>query len=134
MNEDSLPNTSAGSMSTIGTIASGDRILSVESSINGIGWNEQYRERLEDFVNIIHATTTHAYSLSKFIVLCALQDDDNFDIAAYINKEFFSEIWLSLVRYRRGRVGETAARRRAFIGQYIQRYLDHTTYEQPELK
>ncbi|KAG1145270.1 hypothetical protein G6F37_005698 [Rhizopus arrhizus] len=69
-------------MSTTGTLASSDHILFVKSSIDGIGWNEQYRERLEELVNIIHATTTHAYSLSKFIFLCALQDDGKFDIAS----------------------------------------------------
>jgi hypothetical protein len=69
-------------MSTTGTLASGDHILFVKSSIDGIGWNEQYQERLEEFVNIIHATTTHVYSLSKFIFLCALQDDGKFDIAS----------------------------------------------------
>jgi hypothetical protein len=89
---------------------------------------------LEELVNIIHATTTHTYSLSKFIFLCALQDDDKFDIASYIKKEFFSEVWLSLVHYRHGRVGEATDRRCTFIGQFIQRYLNHTTYERPELK
>lgn|SRR6478609_7900993 len=92
MNENSLPSTPADIMCTTGTLASGDRILSVKSSIDGIDWNEQYRERLEGFVNIIHATTTHAYSMSQFIFLCALQDDPNFDITAYINKVFFSEV------------------------------------------
>lgn len=61
----------------------------------------------------------YAYSLSKFIFLCSLQNNDNFDIAAYINKEFFSKLWLSLVRYRCGRVGEVIARRCTFINQYI---------------
>jgi hypothetical protein len=130
MKEDSLPSTSAGTMGTTSTLASCDCILSVKSSIDGIDWNG----RLEDFVNIIHATTTQTYSLSRFIFLCTLQDDDNFDIAAYINKEFFSEVWLSSVSYRRGRVGEAIVRRHTFIDQHIQRYLDHTTYERPEFK
>ncbi|KAG1136474.1 hypothetical protein G6F37_011988 [Rhizopus arrhizus] len=37
-------------MSTTGTLVSDDSILSVKSSIDGIGWNEQYRERLEKFI------------------------------------------------------------------------------------
>ncbi|KAG1627598.1 hypothetical protein G6F44_012146 [Rhizopus delemar] len=37
------------------------------------------------------------------------------------------------VRYCCGRVGEATSRRRTFIGQYIQRYLDHITYERSEL-
>ncbi|KAG1164964.1 hypothetical protein G6F36_013591 [Rhizopus arrhizus] len=48
--------------------------------------------------------------------------------------KFFSEAWLSLIRYRRGPVGEATARRRTFIGQYTQRYLDHNTYERSKLK
>jgi hypothetical protein len=58
----------------------------------------------------------------------------NLGIAAYINKEFFFYIWLSLVLYCRGRVGEATARRRTFIDKYIQRYLDYTIYERSELK
>ncbi|KAG1166720.1 hypothetical protein G6F46_009216 [Rhizopus delemar] len=92
MNEDSQPSTSAGTMSTTGILVSGDRFLSVKSSTDGIGWNVQYRERLETFLNFIHATATQVYSLSKFIFLCALHDDASFDIASYINKEFFSEV------------------------------------------
>ncbi|KAG0742847.1 hypothetical protein G6F57_010250 [Rhizopus arrhizus] len=114
-------------------LASGDRILFVKSFIDGIGWNEQYQERSEEIVNIIHATTTHAYPLSKFIFLCAIQDNASFDIASYINKESLSEVWLSLVDYHCGRVGEATARRRILIGQYIQRYLDCTSYIRPEL-
>jgi hypothetical protein len=41
MNEDSQQSTPAGTMSTTGTLVSDYRILSVKSSINGIGWNEQ---------------------------------------------------------------------------------------------
>ena len=58
----------------------------------------------------------------------------NLGIATYINKEFFFYIWLSLVLYCRGRVGEATARRRTFIDQYVQRYFDYTIYERSELK
>lgn len=64
MNENSQTSTSAGSMSTNGALASCDRILSVKSSIDGIGWNEQYRERLKNFVNIVHTTTTEPRRLT----------------------------------------------------------------------
>jgi hypothetical protein len=37
MNGDSQPSTSAGTMSITGILISGDRILSVKSSIDGIG-------------------------------------------------------------------------------------------------
>lgn len=72
MNEDYLPSALADTRSTTDTLASGDRILSVESIIDDVGWNERYRERLKEFVNIIHATTTHVYFLSNFIFLRTL--------------------------------------------------------------
>ncbi|KAG1167918.1 hypothetical protein G6F70_009331 [Rhizopus microsporus] len=51
------------------TLAPGDRILTVKSSVDGIDWNNLHRETLESFVERVHTTTMHAYSLSKFIFL-----------------------------------------------------------------
>ncbi|EIE85795.1 hypothetical protein RO3G_10505 [Rhizopus delemar RA 99-880] len=79
-------------MSTTVTLAFGDRILPIKSVIDGIGWKEQYRKQSEGFINIIYTTTAHAYSSSKFIFLCALQDGVRFDIASYVNKKFFSKV------------------------------------------
>jgi hypothetical protein len=127
--EDDSP---GSSMSTSSSLAPGDRIMSVKTSINRIRWNEVYRRRLEDFVDTVNATTTHAYSFSKFIFLrefereraehiardaqiaqnLALGIDEDveavrpFDIESYINTQFFSEVWLSLTMYHRGRGGK----------------------------
>ncbi|KAG1051309.1 hypothetical protein G6F43_006473 [Rhizopus delemar] len=81
MNEDYLPSALADTRSTTDTLASGDRILSVESIIDDVGWNERYRERLKEFV------------MTLLISLLTLT-----------KTKFSYEAWSSLVRYRGGRV------------------------------
>ncbi|KAG0786634.1 hypothetical protein G6F16_008592 [Rhizopus arrhizus] len=95
------------------------------------GSQDQYRDLQRSLAKIDYPEEGHSLAKGAFPFE---EDDSNFDIASYISKEFFSEIWLSLVRYRRGRVGEATARRRTLIGQYIQRYLDCISYIGPELK
>ncbi|KAI8057811.1 hypothetical protein BDF22DRAFT_602387, partial [Syncephalis plumigaleata] len=51
------------------TSANSERVLAVKSSISGIGWKEERRGVLRDFVNIVHTTTFHAYSFAKHILL-----------------------------------------------------------------
>ncbi|KAG1463910.1 hypothetical protein G6F46_003678 [Rhizopus delemar] len=82
MNEDYLPSALADTRSTTDTLASGDRILSVESIIDDVGWNERYRERLKEFV------------MTLLISLLTLT-----------KTKFSYEAWSSLVRYRGGLEG-----------------------------
>ena len=78
----------SSAMSTFISLVLGDRNLVVKSSVDGIGWNDPHRKKLESFVKRVHTTTIHAYSFSKFIFLQELQDM-NFRIQEYINKDFF---------------------------------------------
>ncbi|KAI9312120.1 hypothetical protein BX666DRAFT_1988992 [Dichotomocladium elegans] len=71
----SSPATSTTSVSSIRDV--GDRILS------------EHRERLLEVVDIVHATTVHAFSFSKYIFLNELQTDQDFDIAIFLNSRFF---------------------------------------------
>ncbi|PHZ12603.1 uncharacterized protein RHIMIDRAFT_237523, partial [Rhizopus microsporus ATCC 52813] len=132
MDEGSTPSSFYSSaMSTSSSLAPGDRILAVKSSVDGIGWNNLYRDTLESFVERVHTITMHAYSFSKFIFLRELQDMD-FDIQEYINKNFFKEVWLSLVDYSRGRArAQNIIRYRAVIDQYLGDYLTITSYQRP---
>ncbi|KAL4213416.1 hypothetical protein AB4K20DRAFT_1819555 [Rhizopus microsporus] len=121
MDEGSTPSSfDPSAISTSSSLAPGDRILAVKSSVDGIGWNDIHCETLESFVECVYTTTMHAYSFSKFIFLRELQDM-NFRIQEYINKDFFKEVWLSLVNYSRGR-----ARARLIIEYHelINRHLD----------
>ncbi|KAG2209940.1 hypothetical protein INT47_003375 [Mucor saturninus] len=128
------PGTSGSNMSTSSSLAPGDRIISVKSSIDGIGWDPERRERLEEYVVTVHNITTHAYSLSKYIFLRAIQEDENFDIRRCINRDFFAEVWLKLTRYARGRAGGRTAATRAFIDTYLDDYLEVTGFVPPDFR
>ncbi|KAG1470769.1 hypothetical protein G6F56_002490 [Rhizopus delemar] len=95
------PMSESGTMSTSGYLTEGDRIISVNSFSTGIGWRAQYPPILEQLVTIASITTNHAYSFSKFIFLCELDNGTDFDSATYINKNISSQIWLSLIDYTR---------------------------------
>ncbi|CEG75083.1 hypothetical protein RMATCC62417_10189 [Rhizopus microsporus] len=132
MDEGSTPSSfDSSTISTSNSLALGDRILVVKSSVDDIGWNDLHRETLESYVERMHITTMHAYSFSKSIFLRKLQDT-NFRIQGYINKDFFKVVWLSLVDYSRGQ-----ARARLIIdycesiGQYLDDYLTITNYQRP---
>ncbi|KAG2211255.1 hypothetical protein INT47_006375 [Mucor saturninus] len=126
--------TPGSNMSTSSSLAPGDRIISVKSSIDGIGWDPERRERLEEYVVTVHNITTHAYSLSKYIFLRAIQEDENFDIRRCINRDFFAEVWLKLTRYARGRAGGRTAATRAFIDTYLDDYLELTGFVPPDFR
>ncbi|KAI7896401.1 uncharacterized protein EV154DRAFT_547402 [Mucor mucedo] len=128
------PGTPGSNMSTSSSLAPGDRIISVKSSIDGIGWDPERRERLEEYVVTVHNITTHAYSLSKYIFLRAIQEDENFDIRRCINRDFFAEVWLKLTRYARGRAGGRTAATRAFIDTYLDDYLEVTGFVPPDFR
>ncbi|KAG1450752.1 hypothetical protein G6F56_008256 [Rhizopus delemar] len=112
------------------SITGGDRIISVKSSITGIGWKEQYLPILEQFVTTVSITTNHAYSFSKFIFLRELDNGTDFDMASYINKDFFSEVWLSLIDYTRKRVrAAKTVMYRTLIARYLDTYLTAANYQ-----
>lgn len=119
-------------MSTSSSLAPRDRFLSVKCSIDGIVWAPELRERLVEFVITVNNVTTHAYSLSKYIFMRAIQEDKNFDISQYINRSFFAEVWLKLTRYARTRVGERTAALRVFIDRYLRDYLQASNFVTPD--
>jgi hypothetical protein len=86
-------------ISTFCSLAPRVRTLLVKSSVNCIGWNPLLRPQLKRLVNIMHNTITHANSLTKYIFLFKLTDDNDFDVACLINQNSFAEAWLLLVTY-----------------------------------
>jgi hypothetical protein len=150
--EDFLPGSPVSSKSTSSSLAPGDRILCVKSSVTGIGWNEIHRRRLENFVETVNLTTTHAYSLLKYIFLHEFEENEDFAIEDFLNKYFFAEVWLSLIVYATGNVetsivkyafsltiyptgnvGQVTAERRQFINPYRDRYLQIAGYARRHL-
>ncbi|KAI7893160.1 uncharacterized protein EV154DRAFT_159693 [Mucor mucedo] len=117
------------------SLSTKDRIITVKSSITGIGWKQSSLTTLHNFVRVVHTTTKHAYYFSKYIFLNELQADPQCDLKEYINKEFFAEVWLSLVDYTKGNArAEKAIKYRNYISRYLPSYLNITNYQRFRLK
>ncbi|KAI8875518.1 hypothetical protein K501DRAFT_280300 [Backusella circina FSU 941] len=76
-------------------------LSSSKSDIDKIGWKDEYKEALEDYVLCVHKVTSHSYTFCKFMFLSELELDDNFQYSAFINVSFFKEVFLSLTDYNR---------------------------------
>ena len=86
------------------TDASG-RVLTVKSTLNNVGWKQEYRERLENFVLTVNHLTTHTFQFARYIFLTELhtaadQPGVTFPIQEYATSDFFAEVFLSLTTRR----------------------------------
>ncbi|CEG72438.1 hypothetical protein RMATCC62417_07997 [Rhizopus microsporus] len=132
MDEDFTPSSfDSSAMSTSSSLAPGNRILAVKSSVAGIDGNDLHRETLQSFVERVHVTIMHAYSFSKFIFLRELQDM-NFRTQEYINKDFFKGVWLYMINYSRGRArARLIIHYQELINLHLDDYLRITNYQRP---
>ncbi|KAI8052310.1 hypothetical protein BDF22DRAFT_620815, partial [Syncephalis plumigaleata] len=115
--------------------ASGGRVLSVKSSISGLGWADKYRGVLSDLVNTVHTTTFHAYAFAKYIFLSEFEGNADFKFEEYICEDFFKEVWLSLVKRARERTiqKEETVKFRKLISKHWNGYHTATSYQRPKL-
>lgn len=68
--------------------------------------------------------------LAKYIFLHEITNNDKFDVADLINRDFFAEVWLSLIAYNKCTVQSNITRgMRQRIGLRI--YLQINGYQQP---
>ncbi|CEG82902.1 hypothetical protein RMATCC62417_16893 [Rhizopus microsporus] len=73
------------------------RVIAVKTTVKSI-WNPNYTQALHELVNITNTLVTHMFAFSQYIFLKELEEDFNFDLSDYIRKEFFVEVFLSLIK------------------------------------
>ncbi|KAI8053320.1 hypothetical protein BDF22DRAFT_607273, partial [Syncephalis plumigaleata] len=95
-------------------------------------WKKEYHDVLRDFVNIVHTTTFHAYSFSKYIFLSKFEKDADFKFEEYICKELFKQVWLSLVKRETKHTKGTTAEFRELISEHWDGYHTATGYQKPD--
>ncbi|ORE05959.1 hypothetical protein BCV72DRAFT_179195, partial [Rhizopus microsporus var. microsporus] len=66
------------------------KIITVKSSIIGIGWKPQYISPLKTLV-------THTFSFLKYIFIQELEHNSAFDLQDFANIDFYREVFLSLL-------------------------------------
>ncbi|KAI7881243.1 uncharacterized protein EV154DRAFT_568365 [Mucor mucedo] len=108
------PCTSENNIRTSSSLAPGDRILFVKCSM-------------------VLIETQSDVEVSKDITffLRAIQEDKNFDIRQFINRNFFAEVWLKLTRFARGRAAGRTAATLVFIEDYLHDYLQASNFFPP---
>ncbi|KAI8050429.1 hypothetical protein BDF22DRAFT_604219, partial [Syncephalis plumigaleata] len=113
--------------------ADSERVLSVKSSLSGIGWKKEYHDVLRHLVNTVHTTTFHAYSLSKYIFLSGFEGSASFEFKKYVHKDFFKEVWLSLLNRTTCQTRtEKTAEFRKLISDHWDDYHTITGYQKPK--
>ncbi|ORE21399.1 hypothetical protein BCV71DRAFT_165824, partial [Rhizopus microsporus] len=68
------------------------RITTIKTSLNGIGWKEDYRATLNEFVCSVNDLVAHGFAFAKFIFLKEFNKDGEFDFNKYVTKAFFQEV------------------------------------------
>lgn len=99
------------------------RILTVKSSIRGIGWKSEYLPVLQELMSKVNTITTHAYASSKHIFLSELGRNDTFNLNQLISQDFFVEVFLSLIdRTTTTRATDKTLSYRQLIDKYSNEY------------
>lgn len=83
----------------------------------------------------VNLLTIHTYQLARYIFVHELASDCNFDIEDFVNKEFFTEVFLALIKYdQRTATLETTIQYRDIIREYISMYQRTSNFYGVELK
>ncbi|CEP15153.1 hypothetical protein [Parasitella parasitica] len=106
------------------------RVITIKTTIKGI-WKYDYRQPLYDLVHTTNLLVTHTYAFTKYIFLKELATDENFAFNELITKDFFVEVFLSLVSAKAGnseRLKDTTKRYRSLIGKHKDAYFEDAKY------
>ena len=67
------------------------KIITVKSSIAGIGWEPQYIPLLKTLVANVHTLVSHTFSFLKYIFIHELENNPAFPLKNFINVDFFKK-------------------------------------------
>ncbi|KAI9366600.1 hypothetical protein BD770DRAFT_423433 [Pilaira anomala] len=76
-----------------GSVEQYTSVMTVKSSITGIGWKPQYISILKKLVHDVHVIVTHTYSFTRYIFIQEL----NLNLEEYAVQGFYKEVFLSLL-------------------------------------
>lgn len=105
-------------------------MITIKTTIKNI-WKYDYRQPLYDLVRTTELLITHTYAFTKYIFLRELAMDDDFELNELVTKDFFVEVFLSLVSARAinsERLKDTTKRYRSLIGKHKHAYFEVARY------
>ncbi|CAO3698228.1 unnamed protein product [Rhizopus stolonifer] len=116
-------------------VESSKRVITIKSTIKNI-WNQNYLRPLYDLVDNVNTLVSHTFGFSKYIFLEELKRTIDFNLADFVNKEFFVKVFLALVSRRNiaGRLNNRTAIYRELISFHKASYFQDAQYTPFELK
>ncbi|GAA5807289.1 hypothetical protein MFLAVUS_000646 [Mucor flavus] len=107
-----------------------DRRMAVKTTVRSI-WKQEYMQPLYNLVNITNVLVTHTFAFTKYILIQELQSDDGFDPKDFIKKDFFVEVFLSLIQAKvvsTSRLKDITKTYRQLILKYKEEYCTNARY------
>ncbi|RCH99918.1 hypothetical protein CU097_014140 [Rhizopus azygosporus] len=105
------------------------RVVTVKATVKSV-WNPIYRRALYELVDATNTIVTHTFTFSKYIFLQELKKDLKFELDKYIRKDFFVEVFLSLIarKSQPGKLQDKTSNYRMIISQHKESYCKSANY------
>ncbi|CEG79964.1 hypothetical protein RMATCC62417_14366 [Rhizopus microsporus] len=106
------------------------RVMTIKATIKYI-WRPAYLQPLCGLAHTINLLVTHNFSFTKYIYLQELVANENFALNGPVTKDFFVEVFLSLVLAKAGnskRLKDTTKEYRRLISKYKEAYFEDAGY------
>ncbi|GAA5800473.1 hypothetical protein HPULCUR_005903 [Helicostylum pulchrum] len=72
------------------------QVIAVKSTISNI-WKPEYLKPLHEFADVVNKVVSHTFAFTKYIFLKELAINIGYNLNSFVNKDFFVEVFLSLV-------------------------------------
>ncbi|KAG1042688.1 hypothetical protein G6F43_011834 [Rhizopus delemar] len=111
------------------------RLMTIKTTVNYI-WKLAYLQPLYGLVHTTNLLVTHTFAFTKYIYLQELAENENFGLNNFVTKNFFVEVFLSLVLSKGGnskRLKDTTKDYRRLISEYKEAYFEDAGYTPPNL-
>ncbi|KAG1391200.1 hypothetical protein G6F60_012680 [Rhizopus arrhizus] len=111
------------------------RVMTIKTTVKNI-WKPAYLQPLYDLVHTTNLLVTHTFAFTKYIYLQELASNGNFALNNFVTKDFFVEVFLSLVLSKGGnstRLKDTTKNYRRLISKYKEAYFEDAGYTPPNL-
>jgi hypothetical protein len=111
------------------------RVMTIKTAVKNIS-KPTYLQPLYDLVHTTNLLVTHTFAFTKYIYLQELTANENFALNNFVTKDFFVEVFLSLVLSKggnRARLKDTTKNYRWLISKYKEAYFEDARYSPQNL-
>jgi hypothetical protein len=111
------------------------RMMAIKTTVKNI-WKPTYLQTLYDLVHTTNLLVTHTFAFTKYICLQELAANENFELNNFVTKDFFIEVFLSLVLSKGGNSTRLKDRTKTYmrlISKYKEAYFEDAGHSPPNL-